>query len=297
MKTAVAAAVAAVVALLVWPGDARAQDATVSEVGWWSRNPAAMPPPGGFQVAQAPDGDLSVSAIRIRVSGTSLLTARLSIVETQVVGTPTVQVCRTAATWTAGPHAGDFNAPERDCASPVPLARNEAAREWTADVLPLLTTGGDVSLMVVPAPDPANPTPLKAPFQVDFGSAQVLATGGEVPSSDTGVGGGGGEVASGDFSLPVDSGLSVAPSSAPSDLSVPAFTAPPDLNPAQAPAAAAPAQVPGRFPIRPATDDGGGGADTPWGRLPLVMLGAAAIGATTAFARQRLQALGWLPSG
>ena len=297
LRALAATATAAILTALFWPASARGQEepATVTEIGWWSRNPAAAAPPNGFQVAQAPDGDLTVSAIRIRLTGTTLLTARLGLGETQIIGTPTLQVCPTTAPWT--PAAHDFaSAPKPDCASPIPLQRNEAAREWFADVLSFLASGGEVSLMIVPAPDPANPTPLKAPFQADFASASLIATTGEVPSSDTGGGGGGGEIATGDFSLPSDSGLSVVPTApAVEDLAGGAFTAPPDLDPAAAPAAAAPAQVPGRFPVRATTDDDGGSSQ-PWGRLPLVILGSAIIGAGTAVARQRLQALGWLPA-
>lgn len=293
--SAVAAAVA-VAALLVAPLEVRAQEAaTITEVGWWSQNPTTAPPAGGFQVAQAPNGDVSIAAVRISVASPSLTAARLLLQESQVVGTATLQVCRTTSAWSASEHGFD-DRPEVDCGAPVALQRNEASREWAADVLALVSSGGDVSLVVVPAPDPANPTPLKTPFQADFTGATIVASGAD-PTTESAGGGAGGGLASGDLgSLPSDTGLSVAPTSPVDEFAISPVGAPPDLNPAAAPAAAAPPQVPGRFPVR-SSATGGGGSDTPWGRLPLVILAAGLFGAATAFARQRLQTAGWLPSG
>ena len=275
------------------PLDARAQEAaTVAEVKWWSQNPAAAPPEGGFQVAQSPGGDLTVTALRIRVASPSLSAARLILQESQTVGTPTLQLCRITAPWSST----DGDAPEADCSAPVALQRNEPTREWAADVLSLLAGGGDVSVLVVPAPDPANPTPVKAPFQADFTGATIIATGPD-PGTDDASAGGGGDLASGDLgTFASDSGLAVAPSATSPDFSLSPVAVPPDLNPAAAPAAAAPPQVPGRFPVR-SVAAGGDGSDTPWGRLPLVLVVSAAVGALAAVARQRLQAMGWLPSG
>ena len=294
LRTLVAAAAAAALAgVLFWPAGARAQDAaTISEVGWWSRNPAAAPPSGGFQVARAPDGDLSVAALRVQVASPPTA-ARLLLQQAQAVGTPTMQVCKTTATWSAAAHSDP--PPERDCASAIPLQPDTAAGGFAADVVALLGGGGEVSLMIVPMPDSANPSPIQTPFQADFTGATLSASGGDEGTTSAGVGSGdtGGGVATGELgSAPTDVSFSATPTAG-ADLAISPVVAPPDLNPAVAPAAAAPAQVPGRFPVRATAASG---TPRPWGRLPLLIVTAAAIGAGAAFARQRLRTLGWLPS-
>ena len=42
---------------------AGAAPAAVSDVAWWSRNPLAQAPQGGFQVGAAPDGPIRVAEV------------------------------------------------------------------------------------------------------------------------------------------------------------------------------------------------------------------------------------------
>ncbi|MBV9665981.1 MAG: hypothetical protein JOZ37_18600, partial [Actinobacteria bacterium] len=91
------AGVALVAAMLLLPAAARAQTAAeVTDTGWWTQNPAPNAPPGGFEVAEGPQGPLSVAAMHIRVDATTLTQGVLTISESQVVGTPELQVCPTA---------------------------------------------------------------------------------------------------------------------------------------------------------------------------------------------------------
>lgn len=297
IRRAIACVVVAGVSVAVFmPVDVAAQvAASITETGWWSRNPAATAPAGGFQVASAPDGPVSVTALRVQVDATSLRSALLILSESNQVGTATLQVCPTTAAWSAAAPGPITAAPAPECGSAVALQRNEVQRVWTADVAAVLGGGaGQKSLVVVPGP---SALPVPVPFQVDFAGAALQADGDvPPPSGATGDGAFGGGIAdttpfATDFSAPTD--LGVAPS-----FSAPAIETPTAAIPSVSETAtAAPAQVPGRFPTR--GDIGipvAGGPKKPWGRLPLLILAAAAVGAGSAVGRERLQSLGWLPS-
>jgi hypothetical protein len=280
--------------------------ATIAETGWWSRQPTGTPGTA-FEVGRAPDGNLSVVAFRIRVDGT-VTSAQLQLAQVQVVGTPSLQVCTTTSSWTAANPGSLDAAPEPSCgATPIRLVRNDVASTWTVDIASFLSTGQPTaSVMVVPAPDesitvppptpsppvgvpvappvtapppstvPAQP-PAPLPFTISFSGAQLVASGtaASTPSGDTGVVPG--------FESAGDLGTSDS------------FFATPEVPAPNEQAAIAPAQVEGRFPQR--GDIGapkGKGADQPWGRMPLLALAAAAIGAATGFGRQRLREAGWL---
>lgn len=273
---------------LVGVGGARAETGgSVSEFGWWSKVPgAATQAGGGFQVADGPGGPLSVAAIRMNVTASTLTSARLVLPEVQQVGTAILQVCRTASSWTAASPGQYDSAPKPDCTSAIPMARDGAAVAWTADILPLLNSGpGQVSVMIVPGP-PAAPLPAPAPFQVSFSDANLESEGSsEAPvapsTSDS----------SGGFAETFGAGSSVG---SPADFGVPAPLAEP-VTAAPAPneqVLTAPAQTPGRFPQRGDVGAPSGGADQPWGRLPLLMVVAAAIGAAASVARTQLRARG-----
>jgi hypothetical protein len=297
-------AIAAMTAALQ-PGQVLGQaGASVAETGWWSRQPSGTPG-SSFEVARSPDGDLSVAAFRIRAEGT-VTSAQLQLTQLQAAGQPSLQVCVTSSAWTtAAPGAWEARPIPTCGATPVRFTRNDVANTWNADIVSFLSAGQPtVSLMVVPAPDesitvpPALPpppvgvpvappvtlpppstipaqTPVPLPFTISFSGSLLVASGTAATPS-----GGGADV----------------PVLDTNDLqSSDSFFATPEVPTFGEQAAAAPAQVEGRFPQRGDVGaPGGDGAHQPWGRTPLFALAAAAIGAATTFGRQRLRDLGWL---
>ena len=309
MALAAGLAVTAAVFAFV-PGDVSAQAAaTVVETGWWSRQPAAVPG-SAFEVARAPDGDVSVTALRIKVDG-QVSSAQLQLSEVQLAGSPSLQVCATLATWTApnpAPGAWDTR-PAPTCGStPVRMVHDEVQKLWSADIRSFLPTGQPTaSVMIVPVADEAitvppplppppvgvpvappvtvpppstipGQTPVPLPFTASFSGAQLVVQGSG--SADTTSG-------AGDLS-PLDSPIGDGGGSD-------SFFATPEIPAPSEQAIASPAQVEGRFPQR---DDvglpGKKGANQPWGRLPLLTLAAAAVGAGTTFGRGQLRERGLL---
>ncbi|MBV8692621.1 MAG: hypothetical protein JOY57_13235, partial [Actinobacteria bacterium] len=153
------AGVALVAAMLLLPAAARAQTAAeVTDTGWWTQNPAPNAPPGGFEVAEGPQGPLSVAAMHIRVDATTLTQGVLTISESQVVGTPVLQVCPTATAWTPASGGAYSSAPTPDCKTSIPMTRNASAATDAADIRKLVGSGPTtLSLMIVPLPDPSLP--------------------------------------------------------------------------------------------------------------------------------------------
>ena len=280
----------AVFVALTGGGGARAESgAAVLEFGWWSRAPgAATPAGGGFQIADSPAGVVSVAALRINVTASSLSSAKLVLPENVQVGSAVLQVCPTTSPWTAQSPGPFEEAPTPDCQAPVAMVRDAAQLVWTAEVLPLLSGGQrEVSLMIVPGPAPA-PLPTPAPFQVAMRGAEVQSEAGaglpEAPSESTDASG---------FASTFGAASSVG---SPSDFGVPAplpsVAAPPVPESEQI--VAAPAQTQGRFPTRGDVGTPGGGDDQPWGRLPILSLAAAAVGAVSSVGRTQLRARGLL---
>ena len=152
----------------------------VSQVGWWTRSPSPeAPPDGGIAVGEAPDGNLSVAAIRISTGG-GASGAKLTLAESGGQGqeAASLQVCTTEDGWNSA--AGDpiDVAPRPTCPTdPVLLAR-DANGSWTADLTTLVTgKTGDVSLMIVPGPSPAPvPGVAAGAFQVAFTPPTVDGT-------------------------------------------------------------------------------------------------------------------------
>ena len=262
----------------------------VVEFGWWTQVPGAVNPAGGgFTVADSPVDRLSVAAIRLSVTAPSLTSAKLVLPENQQVGTAVVQLCPTQSAWTAASPGPWDQRPTPDCAAPIPLVRDAAALVWTADVLSLLSRGaGEVSLMVVPGPAAAG-LPAPAPFQVSFRGADLQSEAGaalpDVAPAPAPADGGFADTfgAASAVGSPSDFGV-------PDPLPGPAVAAPP----ANEQIVAAPVQTPGRFPQRNDAGAPGGGADQPWGRLPLLTLAAAAVGAGTSVGRSQLRERGLL---
>lgn len=165
----------------VWfptPSAHAAPGATVTETGWWSRNPFASPPDRGFQVATAPDGPASVSAVRVAVEGR---VTKATLVINEAGGVPeaaALRVCAGASSWNATDHAWAA-APAADCAKTAPMTRNAAGGNFAADVTTLLQgVAGSTTLMIVPAAGaPA--------WQVDFSIAIISAEATPTPTTTT----------------------------------------------------------------------------------------------------------------
>jgi hypothetical protein len=280
----------ALVPLLAWAaGGARAETgATVAEFGWWTQAPggATAQAGGGIQVADSPAGNLSVAAVRITVSASSLTSATLVLSEGQQVGTAILQVCPTTSSWSAAAGGPWDQRPEPNCTAPIPLVRDAAALVWTANVQSLMPTGpAEVSLMVVPG---ASTLPAPAPFNINFVNAEIQAEGTtDAPTPAAGPSdssGGGFDTtfgAASDVGSPSDFGV-------PAPLPTPAVAAPA----ANEQAIAAPAQVAGRFPTRGDVGLPGGGDKKPWGRLPIFIVLAIAVGAAASFGRVQLRQRG-----
>lgn len=267
--------------------------ASVTEFGWWSRAPAATTPAGGgFEIADSPAGQLSVAAIRINVTASSLSSAKLVLPENQQVGAGIMQVCPTTSPWRPESPGMFDQAPKPDCQNPIAMVRDAGgtAPTWTAEVLPLLSGGPrEVSLMVVPGP-PSAPLPAAAPFVVSLRGADLFSEAGSAlpdvapsPEADTSFDSTFGAASS--VGSPSDFGQ-------PAPLPQPAAPAVPESEQI----VAAPAQTAGRFPTRGDVGTPGGGADQPWGRLPLLTLAAAAVGAVSSVGRTQLRARGLLPA-
>jgi hypothetical protein len=280
-------------AMLVLPGEAKAQTAAgITETGWWTQNPAPNAPAGGFEVAEGPQGPLSVVAFRIRVDATTLTQATLTLSESQVVGTPTLQVCPTTSNWSAASGGAYSSAPTPNCATSVPMTRNSAAATDTADIRKLLGTGPTtVSLMVVPLANAALPA--QVPFDATFGSATLLADGDvePTPAVDNSSSSPSGSGSLGSFDSTSSGGVAPSP-----DLGATPFpalaTTPP---PAEQQATAAPAQHVGTFPATGQTGlPAGHGSHQPWGRAIFYVPIALALGALVTLARRRLRTMGWL---
>lgn len=266
-----ALAAIAIVVLAVPPPAAADSPAQITDIGWWTRNPAPSAPAGGFEVARAPDGDLSVAAIRVLVNG-RLTKGVLSLSESRGVRQDAagIRACATPNAWTAAKPGAWADAPKADCSiGAVQLTRN-ASSQWTGDIAFLLgnASGQSVSVMIVPIP----PVSADPGFQVQFGSASIDADAApEAPSSSFG----------GSSPVTVASGTG------------PAAQAPAAVGVEAPSVAAPPAEVPNPLaePLQPANSypvaqPSAGGRGRPWGRLiPLVPL-AAVVGAGASFARR-----------
>lgn len=297
-RLAFCAVVTGVLGALVLPGvPARAQAAAeIADTGWWTQNPAPNAPAGGFEVAEGPQGPLSVAAFHIRVEATTLTQAVLTLSESQVVGTPALQVCPTTSTWTPATGGAYSAAPTPNCATSVTMTRNATGAVDTADIRKLIGPGPTtVSLMVVPLPGAA---PVQVPFDATFSAATMLADGDIQPAAaDTGPASGSSDTSGSSFGFDTSppAAVGVAPSPDLGAAPFPALSSTP--SPADQQAAAAPAQEVGRFPTTGQVGlPKGHGANQPWGRAWVFAIVALAVGALAAFARRWLHTLGWLES-
>lgn len=158
-----AAIVTLVVVLGTVPATA-ADAATIPRTGWWTRNPVASAPDGGFDVSMGPDGaPLSIAALEVAARGT-VTRAVLTLAEDGGIAQQdaALVVCVTTGEWTSGAAQPMEDAPVAACgaSTSVTMTRNTATSTWAADVTPLLggvARDGTASLMVVPAVSTAAP--------------------------------------------------------------------------------------------------------------------------------------------
>lgn len=160
-RAAAAAFVIAGVALAIGSMAPASASGTVDAVGWWTRNPLASAPDGGFAVASAPDGPTSVAAVRIDL-GSGLSNLVIGASPATGADVASVQVCVTRDTWSVEAGGALTDAPTAACdGEAVPFA--EAGAGWRADVSSLVAgRKGAVSLALVPA----GSLPFDATFEV-----------------------------------------------------------------------------------------------------------------------------------
>lgn len=147
-----------------------AQAAADVDVGWWTRSPAQSAPEGGFAVASAPDGSVTVAAVVLRPGGV-VVRGAITAEETGGVAQAAapIIVCPTTDPVMLPEAGGSLeDAPEPDCErGSVPFERDAETLRWTADVSTLLESESrdDVSLALIPEPSDG---PLQPAFDVRF---------------------------------------------------------------------------------------------------------------------------------
>lgn len=140
-----------VVALVGLPTPASA--ASVIAVGWWTRSPAASAPEGGITVSNAPDGPVSVAAVRVDLGTTGVSSATITLAQTGGAAPAGAQlvVCVVGDSWKAEPGAALDAAPATSCTgtSTALVANGET---WSANVADLVGEArGTLSFAVVPS--------------------------------------------------------------------------------------------------------------------------------------------------
>lgn len=161
-RRSVVALAALVVVGLARPGEAE----PARSVGWWTRQPAASAPDGGFAVGAAPDGALSVAAVGLPLDTQAVaLTATES--ESLNGATASLAVCPTDPNWTAVAGGALADAPEPQCdEGSVALVRGDDGT-WRADLTPLTSSAAVQAVIIVPVA-PTGPVPLTLAYTVSF---------------------------------------------------------------------------------------------------------------------------------
>ena len=141
---------------------------SVDKVGWWTRRPGAMPTgnPTNFEVAAGVQGDESMAALRVLIRG-DVTKATLVMGEADApfkdVTPGKLRVCTTSDPWLVVDGGAYADAPKPDCSDAVELTRTKDAAgngSWAGDVTSMLAGArSEVTLMVVPSPDPAAVVP------------------------------------------------------------------------------------------------------------------------------------------
>lgn len=289
----------------------------ITELGWWSRSPAATAAEGGFRVAAAPDGPTSVAALRIETGAEGLSAAPIEVPEVGGVGVEVaaIRACPTTENWTAASPGPLEEAPPQDqCQGTfVDLTRDAAAKTWKGDLGPLLAGKTGVASVVIvpgpaatpgggqqppppagplPAPTPAGPSPVPLAFDVELGPPVLTAAPGGAPSASGDSGG------SGFTDEPAAVGGDAGTSSPSFGAGSSSFST--DALDLPAPAASIAAPPPPGQPvpqqlattgINPVRDfdplDTGGGRD--WGKAAFLTLLAAAVGTVAALGRRAME--------
>ena len=156
----------------------------VRAVGWWTRSPAPPTvPSGGVAVGNAPDGPLTVAAVRIDVGGGATgTTLKLAEAGGQGQQVAAIQACPAADTWSTE-NGGDLShAPKASCdVAKAPLARG-ADGTWSGDVQKLVEgKTATVSLAILPD---TSQSPVSA-FQISFAAPVVRGSVSTSSSSGT----------------------------------------------------------------------------------------------------------------
>lgn len=206
---------------MLWAvGPADAQEVAVVAVGTWTRNPlAADPPGGGVAVANAPDGALTVAAVRFSGSATGV-TLRLRPSDPGVAPLgAAVQACVTTSPWQPVVNGDLAAAPAADCSAGAVSLTADAGGVWSGDISVLLERSPSILLLPAPGAPPL--------FLLSFGPPTV-----EQAAADT------------------SSGAGASPTSPPAGPSGPAE--PPPAEPAALPpSATAGSPPPAPFSARP----------------------------------------------
>lgn len=175
----------------------------VSETGWWSRRAGATAiDDDGFEVAWGVQGAESVAAVRLApgaASGTTLLL--LEEIGGFSQESAAIDVCLADPDWEPANPGAFADQPDASCAGAVDAGRDAAGGQWVADIT-TLTAGatGEVSLALVPiaVPIDENLPGLNTTYQVQFGSAAVLADEADEPTTTSTAFDGGFDDGSGD---------------------------------------------------------------------------------------------------
>ena len=295
-----------VVTVLAGTGQAQEAAASVMEVGWWSRQPGATAPEGGFSVTDAPDGAVSVAALKIDVRAQRVTKASLVLGEGDGTGGAEIaamQACPSPSDWQAASPGALSAAPKADCSKGVDLKR--AGTLWQGDVTSLLSTSGVLSVSIVPKAGASAGLPVKAVWNVTISSISLESEGEGIsegstiaPSlADDDSGGGSGSIVSGDFEVvtPPSVTSSFRPSTFVPTTPTPAAPLEPALNaPPQPAAAEAPAQGTGTFPRRIDAAPPGERDGRPWVRALLFLPLAALAGGGAVAGRRAAQSKGWV---
>jgi len=164
---------------------AGAAPAAVSDVAWWSRNPLAQAPQGGFQVGAAPDGPISVAAFHVGASGS---VERATLVLTEAGGSSANQAgaalvaCPTPNSFSGGAAQPYEKAPKAECGrAKAPLTRDPAGGTWSGDITGVVAAASSQPAAVMVVPDPSAPP---GAFQIEFTPPGVDVVGGSSTSSE-----------------------------------------------------------------------------------------------------------------
>ena len=151
MRRVLVFAVLVLLALVHVPTAASA--ASITGVGWWTRSPAASAPEGGIAVSNAPDGPVSVAAVRVDLGTTGVSSGTITLPQSGGAAPAGAQlvVCVTGNGWSADAPGAIADAPATTCdGTSTALVANGTT--WTANVGDLIgESTGVMAFAVVPS--------------------------------------------------------------------------------------------------------------------------------------------------